>query len=455
MNTVIERIRGEAARHRADLNELLRIPSISNNPANKPDMDKAALWLLTRMQELGIKSEIIPTPGHSVVYGEHLEAEGAPTILIYGHYDVQPVDPLELWDTPPFEPHEREGAVFARGSSDDKGQLLIHLFAAQEMLAARGRLPVNLKFLLEGEEEVGSPNLKPFIDANIDRLACDAVMVSDTGFFSREVPSMLYGLRGLCYVEVLLRGPNHDLHSGEFGGAVANPVDALTRMIAALHDGERHVSIPGFYDKVRELQDREREAFAGLPYDEAEYMKDLEVEALEGEKGFTALEQLWARPTLEVNGIWGGYAGEGAKTVLPAEAGAKISCRLVPDQDPDEIADLLEKRLRDLAPPGVSLKFVRHHGGKPFLAEPDDPFVEAGGRAIEKAFSKRPVLVRGGGSVPVTETFQTVLGVPCVMMGVGLPDDRLHSPNEKMDLDQFHKGIEAAAWFLEEAGKIK
>ncbi|MBC8366568.1 dipeptidase [bacterium] len=455
MDKVIERIRQSASTHRSDLDELLRVPSISSNPENKADMETAAKWLLTRMQKLGIRSEIIPTPGHSIVYGEHLEAEGAPTILVYGHYDVQPVDPLELWDTPPFEPSEREGAVFARGSSDDKGQLLIHLFAAQEILAETGGLPVNLKFLLEGEEEVGSPNLKPFIEANIDKLACDAVVVSDTSFFSRDVPSMLYGLRGLSYVEVIVRGPALDLHSGEFGGAVANPADALARMIAALHDDDRRIAIPGFYDKVRELEGREREAFASLPYDEAAYKKDLGVEALEGEAGFTTLEQLWARPTLEVNGIWGGFSGEGAKTVLPAEAGAKISCRLVPDQNPDEISDLLEKRLRELAPAGVRLEFIRHHGGNPFLAEPDNVFVKAGARAINKAFGKMPVLVRGGGSVPVTETFQSLLGVPCVMMGVGLPDDRLHSPNEKFDLKQFHKGIEAAAWFLHEAGEVK
>ncbi len=455
MDKIIERIRQSSDSHRRDLNELLRVPSISNDPEHKADMESAAKWLLTRMQDLGIRSEIIPTPGHSIVYGEHLQAEGAPTVLVYGHYDVQPVDPLELWDTPPFEPDEREGAIFARGSSDDKGQLLIHLLAAQEILGETGGLPVNLKILLEGEEEVGSPNLKPFIEANVDKLACDAVMVSDTSFFSREVPSMLYGLRGLCYIEVLLRGPNRDLHSGEFGGAVANPVDALARMIAALHDEDRRVVVPGFYDKVRALENREREAFAGLPYDEAEYKKELEVSALEGEEGFTTLERLWARPTLELNGIWGGFSGEGAKTVLPAEAGAKISCRLVPDQDPDEIADLLEARLRELAPAGVTLEFIRHHGGNPFLAEPDNPYVEAGARAIEKAFGKVPVLVRGGGSVPVTETFQSLLGVPCVMMGVGLPDDRLHSPNEKIDLEQFHKGIEAAAWFLHEAGGVK
>ncbi len=455
MDKVIERIRQSASAHRSDLDELLRVPSISSNPGNKADMETAAKWLLTRMQKLGIRSEIIPTSGHSIVYGEHLQAEGAPTILVYGHYDVQPVDPLELWDTPPFEPNEREGAVFARGSSDDKGQLLIHLFAAQEMLAETGGLPVNLKFLLEGEEEVGSPNLKPFIEANIDKLACDAVVVSDTGFFSRDVPSMLYGLRGLSYVEVIVRGPNRDLHSGEFGGAVANPADVLARMIAALHDEDRRIAIPGFYDKVRELEGREREAFASLPYDEAAYKADLEVEALEGEEGFTTLERLWARPTLEVNGIWGGFSGEGAKTVLPAEAGAKISCRLVPDQNPDEVSDLLEKRLRELAPASVNLEFIRHHGGNPFLAEPDNAFVKAGARAINRAFGKMPVLVRGGGSVPVTETFQSMLGVPCVMMGVGLPDDRLHSPNEKFDLNQFHKGIEAAAWFLHEAGEVK
>ncbi len=454
MEKVIERIRGSRERHREELLELLRIPSISSDPAHKSDMEKTAHWLLTKLQEIGVRSEIIPTAGHDIVYGEYLRASGAPTILVYGHYDVQPVDPVDLWLSPPFEPEIRDGAVFARGASDDKGQVLAHLLAVEAWLAETDSLPVNLKFVIEGEEEVGSPNLKPFVEAGRERLACDAVMVSDSAFFARGVPSLVYGLRGLTYVEVIARGPNRDLHSGTFGGAVCNPADALTRMVAALHDEQRRVTIPGFYDRVRELSAAERQGFASLPHDDGAYRKDLGVAALEGEADYSTLERAWARPTLEVNGIWGGFAGEGAKTVLPAEAGAKISMRLVPDQDPDEIADAFEAHLRALAPAGIELEFVRHHGGRPFLAEPDSPFVEAGKRALALAFGPEPILTREGGSIPVVETFDTELGAPAVLMGLGLPDDNLHSPNEKMDLEQFHKGVEAAAQFMALAGAV-
>ena len=450
MDKIIARIRENSEKHREELKELLRIPSISADPERRGDVETTARWLLTRLQGLGISSEIIPTAGHPIVYGEHLHAEGAPTILVYGHYDVQPVDPLELWDSPPFEPTEREGQIVARGASDDKGQLLIHLLAVEAFLQERGELPVNLKIVFEGEEEVGSPNLPPFIEENREKLACDAVLVSDTSFFAKGMPSILYGLRGLAYVEVILRGPNRDLHSGEFGGAVANPADVLARMIAALHDEDRRVAVPGFYDEVRELSDTERETFASLPHDENDYRADLEVEALEGEKGFSTLERLWARPTLEVNGMVSGFTGEGAKTVLPAEASCKISCRLVPNQDPEQIETLLEARLRELCPPSVTLEFIRHHGGGPFLTEPDNPYVETAKKALEEAFGAKAVLVRGGGSVPITGVFTEQLGAPCVLMGFGLPDDRLHSPNEKFDWDQFHRGIEASARFMQE-----
>ena len=455
MDKVIDFIRAGAERQREELLEVLRIPSISADPAKKADMERTAHWLLTKLQNMGIRSEIIPTPGHDIVYGEYMRAEGAPTVLVYGHYDVQPVDPLELWLSPPFEPEIRDGAVFARGASDDKGQALCHLLAAEAFLQTEGALPVNLKFLIEGEEEVGSPNLRPFVEANREKLACDAVMVSDSSFFARGVPSLVYGLRGLCYIEVIAHGPNRDLHSGSFGGAVPNPADCLAGMVAALHDADRRIDVPGFYDKVRELSPAEREEYTRLPFDEDAYKVDLGVASLMGEKGFSVLERLSGRPTLEVNGIWGGYTGEGAKTVLPAEAGAKLSCRLVPDQDPDEIADLLEKRLAELAPAGIELEFIRHHGGKPFLAEPDSPFVEAGKAALAAAFGKDPVLTREGGSIPVVETFVSVLGAPSVLMGLGLPDDNLHSPNEKMDLEQFHKGVEAAAHFMALAGALR
>jgi acetylornithine deacetylase/succinyl-diaminopimelate desuccinylase-like protein len=455
MEPVIQHIRGGKERYETQLKELLRIPSISSDPARKQDVAAAARWLLTKLQGMGVKSEIIPTAGHAIVYAECLKAKGAPTVLIYGHYDVQPVDPLDLWLTPPFEPEIREGSIFARGASDDKGQILVHMLAIEAFLAQAGGLPVNVKILFEGEEEVGSPNRKPFVLENRDRLRCDAVLVSDSAFFAAGVPSLVYGLRGLAYVEVIVRGPNRDLHSGTFGGAVCNPADALARMIAGLHDGERRVAIPGFYDKVRTLTAAERAGFAKLPHDERDYRQDLGVAALEGEAGFTTFERTWARPTLEVNGIWGGFAGEGAKTVLPAEAGAKLSMRLVPDQDPEEIAALFEAQMRRLAPPGVALTFKRHHGGKPYLAEPSSSFIEAGKQALARAFGAEPILTREGGSIPVVETFETALGAPSVLMGFGLPDDNPHSPNEKLTMEQFHKGIEASAHFLQLAGAEK
>lgn len=454
MDKVIARIRGAAERQRAELFELLRIPSISAEPARKADMQRAAEWLLRKLQAMGVKSEIIPTPGHALVYGEHLAAPGAPTVLMYGHYDVQPVDPLDLWTTPPFEPTIRNEAVFARGSSDDKGQVLCHLLAAEALLAETGGLPVNLKILIEGEEEVGSPNLTPFVSANREKLACDALVVSDSAFFAKGVPSLVYGLRGLAYLEVFVQGPNRDLHSGTFGGAVTNPADALAGMIAALHDSERRIAVPGFYDKVRPLTPAEREEYKRLPHNDEAYMKELGVSGLMGEAGYSTLERCSGRPTLEVNGIWGGYTGEGAKTVLPAKAAAKISCRLVPDQDPDEIARLVEAQLKRLAPAGITVEVKQHHGGRPFLCALDSPFVEAGKGALEAAYGKRPVLAREGGSIPVVEAFSRELKAPVVLMGFGLPDDNPHSPNEKLDLEQFHKGIEAAAQFLALAGKV-
>jgi acetylornithine deacetylase/succinyl-diaminopimelate desuccinylase-like protein len=455
MDKVIARIRGAAERQRAELFELLSIPCISAEPARKADMQRAAQWILTKLQGMGVKSEIIPTAGHALVYGEHMGAKGAPTVLIYGHYDVQPVDPLELWTTPPFAPAIRNEAVYARGSSDDKGQVLCHLLAVEALLAETGGLPVNLKFLIEGEEEVGSPNLTPFVAANREKLACDALVVSDSAFFAKGVPSLVYGLRGLAYIEVFVQGPNRDLHSGSFGGGVTNPADALAGMITALHDSERRIAVPGFYDKVRPLTPAEREEYKRLPHNDDAYMKELGVSGLIGEAGYSTLERVSGRPTLEVNGIWGGYTGEGAKTVLPAKAAAKISCRLVPDQDPDEIAQLLEARLKALAPAGITVEVKQHHGGKPFIAALDSPFIEAGKAALAAAFGKQPVLAREGGSIPVVEAFSRELKAPVVLMGLGLPDDNPHSPNEKLDLEQFHKGIETAAHFLALAGKVK
>jgi acetylornithine deacetylase/succinyl-diaminopimelate desuccinylase-like protein len=396
------------------------------------------------------QTQLFPTPGHPVVYGEWLGASGQPTVLCYGHYDVQPVDPLDLWISGPFDPTIRDGEIFARGSVDDKGQVLMNFKGVEAHLKSEGKLPVNIKFLIEGEEEVGSANLDNFIADHKELLKADVVLISDTPMFDRGVPSICYGLRGLVYCQIDLKGSNSDLHSGSFGGTVINPNFALAQIIMALKDNDGRIQIPGFYDDVLEMTLDEKQELARLPFDEEKYRKDLAAPALFGEKGYNTLQRIWVRPTLEVNGLCGGFIGEGAKTVIPAKAMAKISMRLVPNQDPHKIARLFETYVKQIAPAATDLTVTRMHGGKAWVAPIDHPAIQAASRAFEKAFGKRPVFVREGGSIPVVATFAELLGLPSVLMGIGLPDENAHAPNEKLDLYNFQTGIAGAAHFLNE-----
>ncbi len=451
MSAAVKFIRENRERHLDQLNELLRIPSISTDPELAGEVRRAGVWVKDRLRSAGCtRVELFDTPKHPIVYGEWLGAPGAPTVLVYGHYDVQPVDPLELWTTPPFEPTVRDGKLFARGACDDKGQMIIYANALEAHLKTGGTCPVNVKFLIEGEEEVGSPSLDDFLKAHKDLLKCDAVLVSDTGFFAKGVPSITHALRGLVYLQVDLYGTKSDLHSGSFGGAVINPAFAAAQLVAGLKDMNGKIRVPGFYDKVRKLTAAERKAFAALPHKDAKYKKELGAPELFGEKGFTTLERTGARPTLEVNGIWGGFTGAGAKTVIPAEAHIKISMRLVPYQKPDEIAKQVIAYIKKIAPKAVRVEVKNLHGGEAWLAETDHPALAAAARALKRSFGKAPVFMREGGSIPVVGTFGKLLGVPAVLMGIGLPDDNLHAPNEKFDLDQFYRGNEAAAALFEE-----
>ena len=452
MSAVAKTIRASRERHLEELKELLRIPSVSTDPARKNDMKRAASWVQKRLKAAGCtKTKIHGTPGHPVVTGEWMKAKkGAPTILVYGHYDVQPVDPVELWDTPPFEPTIKNGRIYARGASDDKGQFLIHVNALEAHLATNGTCPVNVKYLLEGEEEIGSPSLEGFLKANKKDLACDAVVISDTAMFSKKLPSICHGLRGLAYLEIEVRGTSRDLHSGCFGGAVANPANVLVEMLSSLKDKRGKITIPGFYDKVRKLTAAERRSIKALPHSDETFRRSIKAPELAGEKGFSTLERLWTRPTLDINGLWGGFSGEGAKTVIPATAHAKISMRLVPDQNSTAITKLVMAHLKKIAPPSVKVKVRNLHGGEAWLASTDHPALRAAGRALERSFGKTPVFMREGGSIPVVATFDKMLKVPAVLLGIGLADDNLHAPNEKMDLDNFYKGNEAAAFLMEE-----
>ncbi|MDX1419022.1 MAG: dipeptidase [Rubricoccaceae bacterium] len=453
------------ARQHADdfveqLKDWLRIPSISTDPDYRDDTRRAAEWLADELRRVGMdRVEVMPTgtaetPGHPIVYAEKHVGDDRPTVLVYGHYDVQPPDPLELWESPPFEPVEKDGHLVARGSSDDKGQAFMHVKAAEAYLRGGGDLPVNLKFMVEGEEESGSVNLEPFIEQHRDLLAADVVLVSDTGLFAPGVPSITYGLRGLAYVEVTLQGPGRDLHSGMYGGAVHNPANALARMIADLHDDDHRVTVEGFYDDVRPLTDEERETFAALPFDEAEWLKEAGVKAPRTETGYTTLEGVSARPTLDVNGIWGGYTGQGAKTVLPAQASAKISCRLVPDQTPGDITEKLRRHFERHVPETMTLTFRDLHGGEGAIVDTSAPAMQAAKEAMKGVFGREPFFTREGGSIPVVAGFKRLLGLDTVLMGFGLDSDAIHSPNEKFGLDRFHQGIEAGIRFLDAYAKM-
>jgi acetylornithine deacetylase/succinyl-diaminopimelate desuccinylase-like protein len=454
MDKIIDFINVNRERYLEELKAFLAIPSISALPEHAGDVQRCAEWCRDEMQRIGLQNvKLIPTPGNPVVYGDWLGAPGAPTILFYGHYDVQPVDPLELWQSPPFEATIRDGEIYARGSADDKGQVFMHFKAIEAHLKQTGTLPVNMKIILEGEEEVGSANLDNFIRDHKGELGADVVVISDSPMFARGVPSICYGLRGLVYFQIDLRGSSTDLHSGSFGGAVANPAFVLAQMIAQMKDRGGHIKVPGFYDDVLPLQDEERQAWASLPFNEKQYRKDFGIPKLHGESDYTTLERTWARPTLEVNGLLSGFTGEGAKTVLPAVAMAKISMRLVPNQDPDNIATLFENYVKKLAPKTVDVKVTRMHGGKPWMTSYDNPFVQAAGRAIEKGFGRKPVFTREGGSIPVVSTFQEELGLPSVLFGVGLPDENAHAPNEKLDVANFHGGIISSAILYDEIAK--
>ena len=456
MDKVIDYVNVNRDRYLEELKALLAIPSISALPQHAGDVRRCAEWCVEEMRRIGLEHvRLIDTPGNPVVYGDWLNAPGAPTILFYGHYDVQPVDPLDLWESPPFEATIRDGEIYARGSADDKGQVFMHFKAVEAHLKQNGRLPVNIKFMIEGEEEVGSAHLDEFVRNHKSDLAADVVVISDSPMFAKGVPSICYGLRGLVYFQVDLRGSSTDLHSGSFGGAVANPAIVLAQMLAQMKDRGGRIKIPGFYDDVVALSDEERKAWATLPFNEKKYRKDFGIPKVFGESGYNTLERTWARPTFEVNGLLSGFTGEGAKTVLPAVAMAKVSMRLVPNQSPDKIAQLFEAYVQDIAPKTVEVKVTRMHGGKPWMTAYDNAYVQAAARAIERGFGQKPVLTREGGSIPVVSTFQEELGLPSVLFGVGLPDENAHAPNEKLDVSNFHNGIIASAILYEEIGNTR
>ncbi len=437
-----------------ELLDLLKIPSISADPAYAGDVRKTAEFIAEKLSSIGAENvEICETDGYPIVYGDKIIDNSLPTVLVYGHYDVQPADPIDLWTSPAFEPVVKktdlhpEGAIFARGACDDKGQMYMHVKAFEAMIQSN-ELPCNVKFMIEGEEEVGSENLGVFVKNNHDRLKADVILVSDTGMIANDVPSITTGLRGLSYVEVEVTGPNRDLHSGLYGGCVVNPINILSKMIASLHDENNHITIPGFYDKVVELSDEERAEMAKAPFSKEGYCKALDIADVYGEKGYSTLERGSIRPTLDVNGIWGGYTGEGAKTVIASKAYAKISMRLVPDQDPNEITQLFMDHFSTLAPEGATVKVTPHHGGEPAVTPIDSDGYRAASMAYEKTFGKKPIPMRSGGSIPIVAMFEKELGIKTILMGFGLDSDAIHSPNEHYGLFNYYKGIETIPYFF-------
>jgi acetylornithine deacetylase/succinyl-diaminopimelate desuccinylase-like protein len=453
MNDVLAYIDTNTERFRAELFDFLRIPSVSARSEHAGDVRRAAEWLADRMREAGLEVSIHETPGHPIVLGESRGAgAGAPTLLLYGHYDVQPAEPLDLWTTPAFEPTIRDGRIYARGSVDDKGQLYLHVKAIEAHIRTRGRLPCNVIVVAEGEEEVGSVNLLPFVEQHAQRLAADAVVISDSNMLAPGLPTIGASLRGLAYFEVNVRGPATDLHSGGYGGAVMNPATALARIIASFHDAAGHVTIPGFYDAVRVAADYQAQ-IRTLPFDDAAFRAETGAPELTGEAGYTTLERLWVRPTCEVNGLLSGYTGEGSKTVLPSKAMAKVSCRLVPDQDPHTIERLFQEHVRRVAPPGVTVEVTVMHGGHPWRARLEGPLVAAASRALEQAWNRAPVHAGEGGSIPIVPEFERILGAPALLMGFGLPGNNAHAPDEWMSLECFEKGLRTAALLLEEIAR--
>ncbi len=439
------------SRARDELFDLLRIPSVSARSEHNADTARAAEWIAASMRRVGLTTAIHPTKGHPIVVGEWRKAKpGAQTVLIYGHYDVQPAEPLELWDSPPFEPTMRDGKIFARGSVDDKGQLYLHIKALEAHLSTRGTLPMNVVVLAEGEEEVGSENLAEFVETHADLLKCDAVVISDSSMFAPGLPSILSSLRGLAYFQIDVQGPAVDLHSGSYGGAVMNPAMALARILASMHDANGHIAIPGFYDEVRDWGDAARKQIRSLPFDEDHFRAETGSPDLFGEAGYSTLERLWMRPTCEVNGLLSGYTGEGAKTVLPAKAMAKVSCRLVPDQSFARIEQLMRAHVERVAPPGVTVTVTLVHGGAPWRADLAGPLFDAARRALATAFEREPVITGEGGSIPVVGDFQRILGAPVLLVGFGLPGENAHAPNEWMSEENYHKGMRAMAALWEE-----
>ncbi len=432
----------------SELLELLRIPSVSADSKYKADVRLAAEFICEKLKSAGADlAEINETAGHPIVYGEKIIDKSLPTILVYGHYDVQPADPLNLWDSPPFEPVVKDEKIYARGACDDKGQVYMHIKAFETMMATNS-LPCNVKFMIEGEEEVGSDNLGLFVKANKEKLKADVILISDTAIVANDIPSIDVGLRGLSYLEVEVTGANRDLHSGVYGGAVANPINVLSKMIASLHDENNHITIPNFYDDVLELSPAEREAMALTPFNLAAYQADLAINDVRGETGYSTIERASIRPTLDVNGIWGGYIGEGAKTVLPSKASAKISMRLVPNQQSDKMTAMFTKHFESIAPAGVTVKVRPHHGGEPYVTPTDSKEYRAAERAMEESFGKKPVPTRGGGSIPIVALFEKELGLKTILMGFGLDSDAIHSPNEHFGLFNFYKGIETIPLFF-------
>jgi acetylornithine deacetylase/succinyl-diaminopimelate desuccinylase-like protein len=435
-----------------ELFEFLRIPSVSAKKEHTEDCRKAALWLMEKLKLAGIMHmELVETEGNPIIYAEYFQDSSYPTVLVYGHYDVQPPEPMELWKSPPFEPEIRQERIYARGACDDKGQVYMHVKAI-EVLLKENVLKCNLKLLLEGEEEIGSNNLDKYVLANKEKLKADVVLISDTSLISNECPSITVGLRGLCYLEVEVTGPNRDLHSGIYGGAVPNPINVLCNMIASLHDNDNTITIPGFYDDVAILTENERQELAKVPFNLEDYKRSLDLQDIYGEKGYSTLERTSIRPTLDVNGIWGGYTGEGAKTVIPSKAFAKISMRLVPHQDPEKITQLFRQHFKAIAPPSVQIKVTPHHGGVPVVVSTNTNAYKAATGAFEKCWGKTPIASREGGSIPIVALFKHALGIDTLLMGFGLDEDAIHSPNESYGVFNFYKGIETIVAFYKEYG---
>ena len=437
-----------------NLKAVLRIPSVSAQPQHKPDVRRCAEHIVAHLKSIGMThAEVVDTPGHPVVYAEWLGAPGKPTALLYGHYDVQPPEPLELWKTPPFEPTERDGKLYARGACDDKGQVYMHLSAIEAHLKVNSKLPINLKLVIEGEEEAGSESLEGFLTSWRHKLDADVILVSDTSMLAADRPALTYALRGIVYTQIEVVGPARDLHSGEFGGAVMNPANALAGILAALKDADGRITVPGYYDRVKDLTPTEQQAYKDMPFDETGFLGEAGAPMGWGEKGRSTLERIWSRPTIDVNGMWSGYTGEGSKTVLPSFAAAKVSMRLVPDQDPDEVFKAYVAHVKSLAPKAVTVTVKNMHGAKPWITSPDHPMLQAAVRALGRAWTQKPALIREGGSIPVMATFQKTHGLPCIMMGFGLHDDQVHAPNEKFSLTSFHGGTKSCAYLYEELAK--